>query len=230
MFSFCQTGNFFFGNSLYDSQKVEKIYLLSDGAKWLKSGISELKVEPEMEVKHLLCEFHYKQAINHITTDKEEREILKLSFKDDPKNEFIKLVDEIIRYNPNRKDTIEKKKNYILNNYNSIKDMLDFNIGSSMESHISHYVSNQFGSRPKGYSSERIEDYISISNFYNNNFNIFNLYINTYDNKEVAVINEDNINYSMFERKDRTNIPIINNGAKTPKYNAINGLAHNVNI
>ena len=215
---------------IYDSQKVEKIYLLSDGANWLKSGISELKVESEMEVKHLLCEFHYKQSINHITTDKEEREILKLSFKDDPKNEFIKLVDEIIRYNPNRKDTIEKKKNYILNNYNSIKDMLDFNIGSSMESHISHYVSNQFGSRPKGYSSERIEDYISISNFYNNNFNIFNLYINTYDNKEVVVINEDNINYSMFERKDRTNIPIINNGAKTPKYNAINGLAHNVNI
>lgn len=215
---------------IYDSQKVEKIYLLSDGANWLKSGISELKVESEMEVKHLLCEFHYKQAINHITTDKEEREILKLSFKDDSKKEFIKLVDEIIRLNPNRKDTIEKKKNYILNNYNSIKDMLDSNIGSSMESHISHYVSNQFGSRPKGYSSERIEDYISISNFYNNNFNIFNLYINTYDNKEVVVINEDNINYSMFERKDRTNIPIINNGVRTPKYNAINGLAHYVNI
>lgn len=215
---------------IYDSQKVEKIYLLSDGANWIKSGISELKVEPEMEVKHLLCEFHYKQAINHITTDPEEREMLKSSFKDNTKKEFIKSIDEVIKNNPNRKETIEKKKKYILNNYNAVKDMLNSDIGSSMESHISHYVANQFGSRPKGYSSKRITDYINISNFYNNNFNIYNLYINSYNNDEVITINESEINYSMFERKVESNIPIINNGHNTPTYKAIKGTAHNVNI
>ena len=215
---------------IYDSQKVEKIYLLSDGANWIKSGLSELKVEPEMEVKHLLCEFHYKQAINHITTDKDEREILKLSFKDDTKKDFIKLIDEIIEKNPNRKDTIEKKKKYILNNYNAIKDMLNSDIGSSMESHISHYVANQFGSRPKGYSSERIMDYINISNFCNNNFNIYNLYINSYDNSEVITINESEINYSMFEKRSGSNIPIINNGHNTPTYKDIKNIAHNAVI
>ena len=215
---------------IYDSQKVEKIYLLSDGANWIKSGLSELKVEPEMEVKHLLCEFHYKQAINHITTDKDEREILKLSFKDDTKKDFIKLIDEIIEKNPNRKDTIEKKKKYILNNYNAIKDMLNSDIGSSMESHISHYVANQFGSRPKGYSSERIMDYINISNFCNNNFNIYNLYLNSYDNSEVITINKSEINYSMFETKSESNIPIINNGRNTPIYKDIKNIAHNAII
>ena len=65
-------------------------------------------------------------------------------------------TDEIINNYPNRTETIEKKVNYILNNYNQIKDMLEANIGSSMEAHISHCVANQFGSRPKEYFSSRI--------------------------------------------------------------------------
>ena len=35
--------------------------------------MSELKLETFQKVEHLLCLFHYKQAINHITTIKEER-------------------------------------------------------------------------------------------------------------------------------------------------------------
>lgn len=38
--------------------------------------------------------------------------------------------------------TLLIKKNYIFNNYKAIKDMLESNIGSSMESHISQCVSN----------------------------------------------------------------------------------------
>ena len=216
--------------NMYDSQLVKKIYLLSDGANWLKAGISELKVEPDMDIKHLLCEFHFRQAINHITTDKDEREILIQSFINDSKNDFKKLVEEIKNKNINREETINKKLAYIMNNYNSIKDMLASNIGSSMESHISHYVANQFGSRPKGYSTQRIGDYIDIHNFKNNNFNIYNLYVNTYDNEEVVTINEQELNYSIFERKNDTNVPILSNGQHTSTYQAINNLAHGISI
>lgn len=95
---------------MYDSTKIEKIYLLGDGANWIKEGIKELKMEPTMEIKHLLCEFHYKQAIHHITTDKLEREILLLSVNTSIKKDFSNLVNEIIRNNPNRKETIEKRE------------------------------------------------------------------------------------------------------------------------
>lgn len=214
---------------IYDSQKVKKIYFISDGGLWLKKGVSELKVEPYMEIKHLLCEFHFKQAINNMTTDAIEREILKLSFQTDSKNEFKKLTDEIINNYPNRTETIEKKVNYILNNYNQIKDMLEANIGSSMEAHISHCVANQFGSRPKGYSSSRIQDYIKLNNFTNNNINIYKLYTSTYDNTEVIALNEKQINYSVFDRKNDTNVPVLSYGQNTSLYQALNDLSHGIN-
>ena len=143
-----------------------------------------------MEIKHLLCEFHYKQAIHHITTDELEREILLLSVNTSIKKDFSNLVNEIIRNNPNRKEIIEKKRNYIINNYTAIKDMLASDIGSSMESHISHYVANMFGSRPKGYSTSNIKKYLDISNYSNNNFNVFSIYLNTYSNTESITLNE----------------------------------------
>ena len=213
---------------IYNSREIEKIYLLGDGANWIKSGLSELKVEPEMEIKHLLCEFHFKQAIHHITSDEDYREILLLSFKNDTKKQFDSFVEEIKKENPNRLDIIEKKRNYIFNNYQAIKDMLDSNIGSSMESHISHYVANQFGSRPKGYSSQNISKYIDISNYHNNGFNIYNLYTRTYDKNETIIIDEKEINYSLFEKSQKSNIPIINNGENTNLFKSLNGLSHDV--
>ena len=59
-------------------------------------------------------------------------------FKNKPKYYFIDAVNTIIYNNPKRKDTITKKLNYMINNYSNIKSMLELNIGSSMESHISH--------------------------------------------------------------------------------------------
>lgn len=213
---------------MYDSTKIEKIYLLGDGANWIKEGIKELKMEPTMEIKHLLCEFHYKQAIHHITTDELEREILLLSVNTSIKKDFSNLVNEIIRNNPNRKEIIEKKRNYIINNYTAIKDMLASDIGSSMESHISHYVANMFGSRPKGYSTSNIQKYLDISNYSNNNFNVFSIYLNTYSNTESITLNEKEINYSTIEKNIGSNIPIINNGRCNAKLDALNKLAHGI--
>ena len=212
---------------MYNPEIIENIYLLGDGASWIKSGISELKVEENMDIKFLLCEFHYKQAINHITTDKDERDILKLSFKDDSKKEFNNYIEEIKRENPNRLETITKKQTYILKNYSYIKNMLASNIGSSMEGHISHHVANQFGSRPKGYSSKRIHNYLDISNYYNNGFNIFNLYIKSYNNEEVITLREKDINYSISERKSRTNIPTLESGCNSTLNLTLNEIIHN---
>ena len=65
-------------------------------------------------------------------------------------------LDPIILNNPKRKDIITKKLKYIINNYTNIKSILALNIGSSMESHISHLIASFFSSRPKGFSTKRI--------------------------------------------------------------------------
>ena len=106
-------------------------------------------------------------------------------------------------------DKIEKNYNYILNNYNSIKYEVENNIGSSMESHISHCIANMFLSRPKSYSSVRINKYLEINDYKNNHLNIFNLYLNSYEDTEQKEAKHEYKNFSIFERKDG-NMPIIN--------------------
>ena len=48
--------------------------------------------------------------------------------------------------------------------------MLDLNIGSSMESHISHLIASLFSSRPKGFSTKRITKYLKLNDYKNNKY------------------------------------------------------------
>lgn len=210
----------------YDFSKIKDICLLGDGASWIKSGRNELKLDPNNTVKFFLCEFHFKQAIHHITSDKEKREHLIDIFNNNSKEDFKKVVNEIILEEPKREETIIKKLNYIINNYSSIKSMLKLNIGSSMESHISHLIASFFSSRPKGFSTKRINKYLKLNDYKNNNINIFKLYIQSYKNTEEVIINENKLDYSIFENSSERNIPILNEGILSPTYYALNNLAH----
>lgn len=192
----------------YDFRKIKHIVLLGDGAKWIKAGINELKMEPDCQVSFKLCSFHFKQAIHRITTDKDLRKELLTSFFQDKKSEFKMKIENIKLNDPNRSDKIKKYEDYILNNYNYIKYEAENNIGSSMESHISHCIANMFSSRPKGYSSSNINKYLEINDYKNNHLNIFNLYLNSYKDNEQKEIYQKDINFSMFE-KNHSNMPII---------------------
>lgn len=210
----------------YDFDKIENIKFISDGATWIKSGIEELRMNSRVIIERLLCEFHFKQAINHITTDKDMRKELISIFNTKSKNEFEtkvnKILDDITE--DKRKETINTKLNYILNNYKAIKDMINSPIGSSMEAHISHYISSLFASRPKGYSSEKINHYLTINDYKINGINLINLYLQSYNNKEIVSINEEELNYSIFDKKQ--GIPVLNSGENTGLYHAIHSLAY----
>lgn len=209
----------------YDFSKINNIILLGDGGNWIKSGKDELKVESNNIISYRLCKFHFKQAINHITSDDSERKNLLNIFNNKSKKEFINEVNKIIEKNKNREEIINKKLNYILNNYKAIKDMNNSDVGSSMESHISHCIANLFASRPKGYSSKNIKKYLQINDYKNNNLNILYLYSKTYNDTETRTINENDINYSIFDKKG-SNIPIIDQGKVNGTYTIINALAH----
>lgn len=213
----------------YDFSKIKYIALLGDGGNWIKTGVSELKLDSNNSVKfHLchLCQFHFKQAINHITSDEDERRKLLDIFNTKKKKDFIDAVNLIITQNPSRSEIINSKLNYITKNYTAIKSMLELNIGSSMESHISHLIASLFSSRPKGFSTNRIKQYLKLNDYKNNGINIFKLYLQSFSNKEVININEEKLDYSMFESSQSSNVPILENGKITPTYKALYSLAH----
>lgn len=210
----------------YDFSKINNIVIIGDGGSWIKSGISEMKLEPCNIVKYLLCEFHFKQAINHITTDSIIRKEIYNTFTTKTKNEFKEYMEKYIEKHSERKETIEKKVNYILNNYNYIKAMLDSNIGSSMESHISHNICTLFASRPKGYSSKNISQYLKINDLKLNGYNLFNMYLKSYQNKENITLNEEDLNLSVFENTNSSILPVINSGKITPIYNYLKSITN----
>ena len=180
----------------------------------VKDCVDEMKVTDNVIVKFLLCEFHFKQSINRINTDTELRKKLLCSFNNESKKTFINNIEDIIKEHPDREENIRKNLNYITNNYNNIKDMLNFEIGSSMESHISHNVASFLSSRPKGYSSKNISKYFKINDYKNNNFNISKIYIKSYKNTEVIKLNENSLNISIYDDKETYSIPILNYNKK----------------
>lgn len=210
----------------YDFDKIENIKLIGDGGNWINSGISELKMSPNTSVERLLCEFHFKQAIHHITTNEDLRKELLDIFANKTKGEFEAKVLDILSNitEAKRRETINKKLNYILRNYKAIKAMIDSPIGSSMESHISHYIASMFASRPKGFSSEKINHYLMLNDYRINGVNIFNLYLQSYNNKEVITLNEQELNYSIFEKEKR--IPVLDTRENTGLFKVLNSLSH----
>jgi len=210
----------------YDFSKIKNIALLGDGGNLIKTGISELRLDTNNSIKFYLCQFHFKQAINHITSDEEERKKLFDIFNTKKKKEFIEAVNLITTQNPSRSEIITTKLNYITKNYTAIKSMLELKIGSSMESHISHLIASLFSSRPKGFSTNRIKQYLKLNDYKHNGTNIFKLYLQSYSNKEIININEETLDYSIFEKSKSSNVPILETGKITNTYNALYSLAH----
>ena len=104
--------------------------------------------------------------------------------------------------------------------------MLKLNIGSSMESHISHLIASFFSSRPKGFSTKRIKQYLKLNDYKNNGVNIFKLYLLSYNNTEIINMNEEiTYNYT-FDNFKNGNIPILNEGHNSPRFNALNHILH----
>lgn len=210
----------------YDFSKIKNIALIGDGGNWIKSGISELHLDSCNLVKYYLCEFHFKQAIHHISSDKLKRIILIRIFNHYSKEHFIKATNIILKYHKERENTIKKNIDYIINKYSYIKKMLNFNIGSSMEIHILHLIASFFSSRPKGFSTKNIDKYLILNDYKNNNINIFNLYLKTHNSKHSTNINENKFDFTLSNSSGINNIPILKYGHVTPEYKTLRDICH----
>ena len=211
--------------NIYNYENFKEIYLLSDSGSWILSGSSELKLFKENKVILNTCEFHVKEYINRFTHSKESRkELLNSIYEEKDKKKFTKLADKIIEESKNKKKK-EQYKNYILRHWKAILNMKDREVKSSMESHISHCVASQFGSRPKGYSRRRIQKYIKLQEYKLNGINIMDLYLRSYNKDDSYVYNKTEISYSMFER-DTSVLPV--KSSSDPISYVLNGLAFSI--
>ncbi len=147
----------------YDLNKVKKIYIMGDGAGWIRRGISEMRM-PGTTVKAALDRFHASQAIHRMTSDKVFREVL-IRYLFELKREEFDTVAEIARSylkEENARKRFDENLDYIHRHWHEVKVMVkEVKIGCAMEQAISHIIASHFTSVPKAYSRKNLPLYLN---------------------------------------------------------------------
>lgn len=201
---------------VYDMDKVKNIFIMGDGASWIKNLRWDLKPNNNVNLSFNLDKFHFKQALHHIALDTNIEEMLKLYVLSNSKNDFIKCCDSLINSFPYRLETIESKKHYILNNWIYINNLYENDLYCPMESQISHNLADLLTSRPKAYSLKTLDKLLKLRLLFKNNHNIKLLFLNNFNKKEILNFNQESLNFSLFDKKH--NLPSLNNNIIPTNY------------
>lgn len=201
----------------YDLNNLKRIHCLADGANWIKTVVSNLKL-PNIEVNQYLDKFHFHQALLRICKEK---------------NIYDKAVDYL--YHNDKKDLYElfksfnetdaQKKNieYIKNNYQLAQNTIHLkNMNCAMEQAIAHHLHFQFDNVPKVYSKDNIDRYLSYRDNYRNKENIKILFLKALEDKSdsnKAIINKTKLDLSILE--DKSDIPYYTTTLNTGKHPAV---------
>ena len=169
----------------YDVFSLKEINFMGDCAPWIKSfpKTNWFKFHDDLKIQFGMDGFHFSQALTNLTTSQNQDvydalyEYVLLNKKD----EFIRLSNEFLELNWDRKETIEEKRDYIINNW-SARQIYQNNayMRCSMESHISHIFADIFTSRPKAYSKTGLKQLLKLRLLKVNGINIKEKYLNTF--------------------------------------------------
>ena len=176
--------------------KIKNIYVMGDGAAWIRKLTAHFKVNSQTNVTFNLDKFHFKQAIHHLFINESLEKIAVSYILNNNKKDFKELCEEIIKENPHRTETIETKKEYILNNWNYINNLYKNKLKCPMESQISHTLADLLTSRPKAYSIKTLKKILKIRLLYKNNHN----------KKDILTINAEHLNYEIFNKNNNYQI------------------------
>ena len=115
-------------DAVYDEEYIEKIYIMGDGASWIRKGVDVLGAK----CRFVLDKFHFKQYITRATSHLGEN-----------------------TESESKKEQVRKTRDYILNQWEAIiirNDDPDARMGCSAEGNVSLIYSSRLSSRPLGWS------------------------------------------------------------------------------
>jgi len=198
---------------IYDMDQVKQLYVMGDGAGWLVRGYSEVK-PPNGKTTFALDRFHFKQAINRISTDEGLRKMMYEYAYHNMKKDFIELVNTIKESNSERVETIEENLAYLLKHWGHYQAMNKVvKIGCSMEAAISHVVASVFSSVPKAYSRENLPLYFNYRELQQNSCDFRNIILQAMSlqkqNEKDVTISPQEFDFSIFEKKVYPDNPTI---------------------
>ena len=181
----------------YDLDYVENIYILGDGANWIKATRD---IFDTTKTHYVLDKFHAMQALQRITTysNMDEYEKAKEFIEADNRSAFKQWIKDFSKKFPDREEIIEEKSKYILNNWAALQQLLKANASCSMEGCISHSLANIFTSRPKGFSKPILAKRLSLRALYLNSFDDKQVFIKLMNSNQ-TINNFTNLDFSILD-------------------------------
>ena len=157
-------------DTVYDLNKVDKIFLSSDGGTWIKGYDIAFP-----NIIFVLDKFHYRKALNYIF--KKEPIITEIAdgyLRNRMIDEFKLLVKSQCQLYPDQKKEMIKKQNYLINHIDGIinQNHPDYKCPCSMEGHISNKYAKFITSRPHAYSLEGLENITQLLTMKANNIRL----------------------------------------------------------
>ncbi len=186
-------------DNTYELDKVKNIYILGDGANWIKTGLEWLP-----RSINVLDKFHLTKAVNGIVGKETKNNIKEISeykrriyrsfyaldFKQTKEIVYEILAEEMEETTRKRK---EKLLQYILNNKEGITNLYKYQKelhGCSAEGHVSHLYSARLSSRPLGWKTINVD-------------NVSRLRLVKADNKEIKEIVHNKRNVIEFKEVEK---------------------------
>lgn len=144
----------------YDQEYLEKIYILGDGAGWIKNGKDTLGSKCQFVLDAFHLNKYIKKGTGHLgdsVSDARDQIYDAISLED--KEEIIRIFDTAIgvAQEESRKKLVQKARSYILNHWDDIiikNNDEDARMGSSAEGQVSHIFASRLSSRPMGWSKK----------------------------------------------------------------------------
>ncbi len=138
--------------TVYNTSKIKRVFVMGDGAKWIKSLPQYYKFESTTQVYYCLDKFHFKQALHHLAMNSDYEKYLLGYILNDNKRAFNQLVHFIKSEHLKREDTINKQniKHLCLTNFNSTEikhisiEHLNFDIFDRYKTFIPTYKNKLF--------------------------------------------------------------------------------------
>lgn len=206
----------------YDIDKVERIYLSGDGAKWIKEGLNWIP-----KCTYVLDYFHLSKYIRKATAHLIEYEnILWQDIHSLDKNRVLKTLTKITKETESetKKESVKDTRKYIRNNWEGVVNRYnDDYIGCSAEGHVSHILADRLSSRPKGWCEVGVDQMTRLRAFKANGGNVLKELlkkkremIGQQKSLEISIRADKIISRSANERIN--NITVINKGKKTWAY------------
>lgn len=183
-------------DTVYDDNYLEKIYIMGDGAPWIKTGVDVLGAKSCF----VLDKFHLNQAImraiGHLgDLSVEVRDTIYdgISFEDWKSVENAFTIAFSYAESENKKEQIRKTKGYIKNHWDGIilpnKDE-KARMGCSAEGQVSHLLSVRLSSRPLGWSKTGASQMAKLRAYSANGGKIYDL-LKYKEKKQKRIIQEE---------------------------------------